>query len=75
MPDMTYSRAYESYAERDSTKFTMDPTRKGGTMIFFDNKPSVGTISRGELFPYTLPNDSNGSRSNKNKACHSSHDK
>ncbi|CAN5784551.1 cytochrome c [soil metagenome] len=60
MPDMTYSRAYESYAERDSFKFTMDATKKGGTMIFFDNKPPAGTIKRGELFPYTLPNDSNG---------------
>lgn len=60
MPDMAYSRAYESYAERDSTKFTMDPTRKGGSMIFFDNTPAAGTIKRGELFPYTLPNDSNG---------------
>ena len=60
MPDMTYSRAYESYAERDSTKFTMDPTKKGGSMIFFDNRPASGTIKRGELFPYTLPNDSNG---------------
>jgi len=60
MPDMAYSRAYESYAERDSTVFTMDPTKKGGSMIFFDNKPAQGTIKRGELFPYTLPNDSNG---------------
>ena len=60
MPDMAYSRAYESYAERDSFKFTMDPTNKGGNLIFFDNKPVVGTIKRGELFPYTLPNDSNG---------------
>lgn len=60
MPDMTYSRAYESYAERDSTKFTMDPTKKGGSMIYFDNRPTAGTIKRGELFPYTLPNDSNG---------------
>ena len=60
MPDMAYSRAYESYAERDSTTFTMDPTKKGGSMIFFDNRPVVGTIKRGQLFPYTLPNDSNG---------------
>ena len=60
MPDMAYSRAYESYAERDSFKFTMDPTKKGGSVIFFDNKPVLGTIKRGELFPYTLPNDSNG---------------
>ena len=60
VPDMAYSRAYESFAERDSTKFTMDMFKKGGDMIFFDNIPPSGTIKRGELFPYTLPNDSNG---------------
>ena len=60
MPDMAYSRAYESFAKRDSTKFTMDKFKKGGDMIFFNNVPPSGTIKRGELFPYTLPNDSNG---------------
>ena len=60
MPDMAYSRAYESFAKRDSTKFTMDMFKKGGDMIFFNNLPPAGTIKRGELFPYTLPNDSNG---------------
>ncbi len=60
MPDMAYSRAYESYAKRDSVKFTMDMFKKGGDMIFFNNLPPAGTIKRGELFPYTLPNDSNG---------------
>lgn len=60
MPDMAYSRAYESYANRDSTKFTMDMFKKGGDMIFFNNMPPSGTIKRGELFPYSLPNDSNG---------------
>ena len=60
VPDMAYSRAYESFAKRDSTKFTMDMFKKGGDMIFFDNIPPSGTIKRGELFPYTLPNDSNG---------------
>ena len=60
MPDMAYSRAYESFANRDSTKFTMDMFKKGGDMIFFNNVPPAGTIKRGELFPYSLPNDSNG---------------
>ncbi len=60
MPDMAYSRAYESFAKRDSTKFTMDMFKKGGDMIFYNNVPPAGTIKRGELFPYTLPNDSNG---------------
>lgn len=60
MPDMAYSRAYESFASRDSTKFTIDMFNKGGEKIFFNNVPPAGTIKRGELFPYTLPNDSNG---------------
>lgn len=60
MPDMAYSRAYESYALRDSNKFTMDRSRIGGNMIYFNNLPPMGTIKRGELFPYPLAGDSNG---------------
>ncbi len=59
MPDMTYSRAYETYSEHDSI-FTTDMQKRGGRFIFYNNKPVNGTINRGELFPYTLPNDSNG---------------
>ena len=36
MPDMAYSRAYESYASRDSAIFTMDPNN-AGHKIFFNN--------------------------------------
>lgn len=60
MPDMAYSRAYESFAPRDSAKFTMDMYNKGGDKIFYNNVPAAGTIKRGELFPYALQNDSNG---------------
>jgi cytochrome c553 len=60
MPDMAYSRAYETYAYRDTTLFTMDINKRGGAMIYYDAKPVGGTIKRGELFPYTVPNDSNG---------------
>jgi mono/diheme cytochrome c family protein len=60
MPDMAYSRGYETYAERDSSKFTMSAEERGGSKIFYNNVPATGTIKRGELFPYTLPNDSNG---------------
>lgn len=60
MPDMTYSRAYESYAERDSTAFTMNQAKRGGSLIFFNNMPVQGTIKRGELYPYTIPNDIDG---------------
>jgi mono/diheme cytochrome c family protein len=60
MPDMAYSRGYETYAERDSSKFTMSADERGGSKIFYNTVPAAGTIKRGELFPYTLPNDSNG---------------
>jgi cytochrome c553 len=60
MPDMTYSRAYETYDYRDSAVFTTDIRRRGGNFIYFDNKPVSGTVKRGELYPYVLPNDSSG---------------
>lgn len=61
MPDMAYSRAYESYAPHDSTIFTMNPQDKGGKQIYYNSAPVPGTIKRGlTTFPYTLPNDSNG---------------
>jgi len=60
MPDMAYSRAYETYAKRDSLKFTTDESKRGSSMIFYNNLPARGTIKRGELFPYTMANDSNG---------------
>ncbi len=59
MPDMAYSRAYESYAPRDSAVFTMD-LNDAGHKIFYNNRPPAGTIKRGELFPFNVPNDSNG---------------
>lgn len=59
MPDMTYSRAVETYAPLDSLMFTAD-YKNPGAKIYYNHKPVTGTIGRGELFPYTLPNDSNG---------------
>lgn len=59
MPDMAYSRAYESYAPFDSAIFTMDPNN-AGHKIFYNTLPPAGTLKRGELFPFTVPNDSNG---------------
>jgi hypothetical protein len=59
MPDMAYSRAYETYALRDSTKFSMD-LADAGHKIYYNSLPVTGTVKRGELFPYTVPNDSNG---------------
>ncbi|MEP7236767.1 MAG: cytochrome c [Ferruginibacter sp.] len=59
MPDMAYSRAYESYATRDSSIFTRD-INDAGHKIFYNNLAPAGTIKRGELFPFNVPNDSNG---------------
>jgi mono/diheme cytochrome c family protein len=50
MPDMAYSRAYEAYAQNN--------LKQEG--INYLNYPVEGTIRRGDLFPYTLTNDSNG---------------
>lgn len=50
MPDMTYSRAYEAYA----------PNHLKAENINYIPYPVEGTIRRGDLFPYPLPNDSNG---------------
>ncbi len=52
MPDMAYSRAYEAQ--------TINNLRNEG--VFYSQRPVLGTIRRGDLFPYTLPNDSNGYR-------------
>ena len=62
MPDMVYSRAYETYAEHDSALFIDDMRDPAdwGHKIFYNSKPVTGTIRRGDLFPYTIANDSNG---------------
>jgi mono/diheme cytochrome c family protein len=60
MPDMAYSRAYETNMLRDSSVFTTDRAA-AGAKIFYNSAPAAGTIERGqEMMPYTLPNDSNG---------------
>lgn len=59
MPDMAYSRAYETYAARDTSVFTMDQSQTGDK-IFYNNMPVSGTIKRDEMLPYLLPNDTTG---------------
>lgn len=63
MPDMAYSRAYETYAERDSDLFTMD-TLERGLKIFYNNKPVSGTIARNEEMPFLLAKDAPGDSTN-----------
>jgi mono/diheme cytochrome c family protein len=62
MPDMAYSRAYETYMERDSNVFTMDAADPGDK-IFYNNQPVAGTIARGEELPF-LPKDAFGDSAN-----------
>ncbi len=50
MPDMTYSRALEAYATNDLKQHGIN----------YLQYPVEGTIRRGDLFAYTLLNDSNG---------------
>jgi mono/diheme cytochrome c family protein len=63
MPDMAYSRAYETYAERDTAVFTMDSIRRG-SKIFYNNLPVAGTIARGEEMMFTLTKDAPGDSTN-----------
>jgi mono/diheme cytochrome c family protein len=51
MPDMAYSRAYETYA---------DHSNLGAKGINYNSKPVAGTVHRGEELPYHLTNDSIG---------------
>jgi mono/diheme cytochrome c family protein len=59
MPDMAYSRAVETYTLLDSAKFTDNPANLGKE-IFYNRRPVDGTIGVGEMFPYTLTDDSAG---------------
>ncbi|MBL0146895.1 MAG: cytochrome c [Chitinophagaceae bacterium] len=59
MPDMTYSRAYEAYAELDSNVFTSNRD-DAGHKIFYNSSPVAGTVKQGEMFAYTGTNDSAG---------------
>jgi mono/diheme cytochrome c family protein len=51
MPDMAYSRAYETYSSTEELS-------KAG--VSYNARPVEGTIARGDAFAYTLKNDSLG---------------
>ncbi|MEO8582834.1 MAG: cytochrome c [Flavitalea sp.] len=55
MPDMAYSRAYETYAS------TANLDSQG---IHYDKLPVPGTIKRGEFFPFPLAKDKDGDTTN-----------
>ena len=51
MPDMAYSRAYETYAPHENLK---------DRNINYTAMPVPGTIKRGEVFPFSIPKDAEG---------------
>ena len=55
MPDMAYSRAYESYA---------DYSNLAEKKINYAGKPVAGTIARGEDLPFHIPMDAAGDTAN-----------
>ncbi len=59
MPDMAYSRAFETYAEKDSLQFTTD-SNDPSSKIFYNNKPVEGTVARDEDLPFLLAKDKAG---------------
>src|SRR5205085_949934 len=63
MPDMSYSRAYETYAALDSDKFTSD-INEAGRKIFYNHMPVAGTIAKGEEMPFPLAKDAPGDTTN-----------
>lgn len=60
MPDMQYSRAYETYAELDSAKFTTNEADRGKDKIFYNSLPVAGTVAIGDMPAYPYKNDSAG---------------
>lgn len=63
MPDMAYSRAYETYAPLDSNKFTSNIDELG-RKIFYNHMPVAGSVARGEAMPFLLAKDAAGDTTN-----------
>jgi len=63
MPDMAYSRAYETYAALDSSKFTGDTLERGGK-IYYDRMPVAGTVAREDMPAFALTIDKLGDTAN-----------
>lgn len=55
MPDMAYSRAYETYASTDGLK-------KEG--VSYDSRPVAGTMARGDELPFPITEDKAGDTTN-----------
>ena len=64
MPDMGYSRALETYAKPDSSKFTNDPSKIGEGKIYYTAYPVAGTMARGDELPFPYEMDKPGDSAN-----------
>jgi len=64
MPDMMYSRALETYAKPDSTRFTTDLSELGEGKIYYTADPVAGTMARGDEMPFPYAMDKPGDTTN-----------
>lgn len=64
MPDMSYSRALETYALPDSSKFTNDMSELGEGKIYYTAMPVTGTMARGDELPFPFAMDKAGDTTN-----------
>src|SRR6187549_911805 len=64
MPDMGYSRALETYAKLDSSKFTNNPSEVGEGKIYYTSNPVAGTMARGDELPFAYAMDKPGDTTN-----------
>src|SRR5215207_5546151 len=55
MPDMRYSRAYETYSPHENLK---------ALGVNYTAMPVPGTVKRGEVFPFPLAKDNEGDSAN-----------
>ena len=60
MPDMAYSRAYETYAKPDSSKFTANLAELGEGKIYYTARPVAGAMARGDEIPFPYEMDKPG---------------
>ena len=64
MPDMSYSRALETYAKLDSSKFTNNPAEIGEGKIYYTSYPVAGAMARGDELPFAYAMDKPGDTTN-----------
>src|SRR6476659_8275242 len=64
MPDMAYSRALETYAKLDSSKFTNNPADRGEGKIYYTSYTVAGTMARGDELPFAYGEDKPGDTTN-----------